>query len=799
MRISHHRRNERIVNQMSQSTIPPKPSTTKLWRGRPRNGYENRIFLAFLGVVTVPLLLLGALAGGIYYRQNQVRNDALLNSACKNTEDQIELVLSHLLDYYTAVTAGNDYMSLLESKTPPNCEYRAVRDMQLKLGGGYHVDNYVSSYTCINVTDGWLLSNTGTYPLEQVSNYDELMKLLSQWDEENTTAQWVNRTDIAGRRRDNPPYTVPLYGELLVIQRNSLYGTSFLIIQLNLTPLYDMIAPWQESGYSIAVVDDTGKTILITSDDLATVIKQNISEPGLSVQNGWRINRGTQCAHGLTYYAAIPQSALFEPTSTVLLLALLVAGVIVIVLILCRRFSADLYQPVDRLVQVTKNLLGQPQSGEEEFDYLMAGVAHMAQDQQTMQMMMKRQKQQLEQTFIANLIRSEVTAEAIEHTVEELGLQPCPAYRLIAVALDTSPDTSDPARATMLLTALQEFPQTLYEQCFLCPTMINYTLVLVIGGSENELNEKCHEVFQAAVDIIHEVLGLSCRGGVSLPFHGLHHLSLAAQRAWEALRLPIAQLPDTCDDLIFYHTQDDQPDHGGYDILLEREIIAAVTECKASEANILLGRFVAKIKKQNIQGYERQFYIQRLIVAIFALAEDVGLSVNQIPINRDINREYNLFASVANIYAMDRLQQFLMEEVVNPIIESLTEFRQTNSSNLVENILELIRQTRGDITLTECADQLNYNPRYIWKVLRSELDTSFSDLVGDEKLKLAKELLLTTDMTVVQVADSLNYSNVQNFIRFFSKKVGMTPGKYKKDYSTMADSTGSIVADSAED
>ena len=61
-------------------------------------------------------------------------------------------------------------------------------------------------------------------------------------------------------------------------------------------------------------------------------------------------------------------------------------------------------------------------------------------------------------------------------------------------------------------------------------------------------------------------------------------------------------------------------------------------------------------------------------------------------------------------------------------------------------------------------------------------DTSFSDLANNEKLEMAKELLLTSDMTVVQIAETLNYSNVQNFIRFFSKKVGMTPGKYRKDY-----------------
>ena len=146
------------------------------------------------------------------------------------------------------------------------------------------------------------------------------------------------------------------------------------------------------------------------------------------------------------------------------------------------------------------------------------------------------------------------------------------------------------------------------------------------------------------------------------------------------------------------------------------------------------------------------------------------------------DRQANLFETIGKIYTADQMQNFLMDEVAVPVMDLLTEFRQSSSSELVKNVLALIKQTRGDITLNECADRLNYNPSYIWKVLRTEKDTSFSDLANNEKLEMAKELLLTSDMTVVQIAETLNYSNVQNFIRFFSKKVGMTPGKYRKDY-----------------
>lgn len=181
--------------------------------------------------------------------------------------------------------------------------------------------------------------------------------------------------------------------------------------------------------------------------------------------------------------------------------------------------------------------------------------------------------------------------------------------------------------------------------------------------------------------------------------------------------------------------------------------------------------------EKNIRGYERQFYIQRLVAAMLAVAENAGLSVNQVL----ADRQANLFETIGKIYTADQMQNFLMDEVAVPVMDLLTEFRQSSSSELVKNVLALIKQTRGDITLNECADRLNYNPSYIWKVLRTEKDTSFSDLANNEKLEMAKELLLTSDMTVVQIAETLNYSNVQNFIRF-SAKGRHDPGKYRKDY-----------------
>ena len=82
----------------------------------------------------------------------------------------------------------------------------------------------------------------------------------------------------------------------------------------------------------------------------------------------------------------------------------------------------------------------------------------------------------------------------------------------------------------------------------------------------------------------------------------------------------------------------------------------------------LLERFTAKMLEKNIRGYERQFYIQRLVAAMLAVAENAGLSVNQVL----ADRQANLFETISKIYTADQMQNFLMDEVAVPVMDLLT-------------------------------------------------------------------------------------------------------------------------------
>ena len=108
--------------------------------------------------------------------------------------------------------------------------------------------------------------------------------------------------------------------------------------------------------------------------------------------------------------------------------------------------------------------------------------------------------------------------------------------------------------------------------------------------------------------------------------------------------------------------------------------------------------------------------------------------------------------------------------------------KEGDEPELVRQMMELIWASKGNLSLNECADRLNYHPNYLSKVLKREKGVTFTDIANEEKLKQAKYMLLTTEYSVGEISEKLQYNNVQNFIRFFKNHVGETPAAFRKEH-----------------
>jgi YesN/AraC family two-component response regulator len=62
----------------------------------------------------------------------------------------------------------------------------------------------------------------------------------------------------------------------------------------------------------------------------------------------------------------------------------------------------------------------------------------------------------------------------------------------------------------------------------------------------------------------------------------------------------------------------------------------------------------------------------------------------------------------------------------------------------------------------------------------------FKAYVTQVRVAEAKRLLLSTELSVADVARTISYSNLNQFYKVFSRSCGMSPGEYRRHYASTA-------------
>ncbi len=97
-----------------------------------------------------------------------------------------------------------------------------------------------------------------------------------------------------------------------------------------------------------------------------------------------------------------------------------------------------------------------------------------------------------------------------------------------------------------------------------------------------------------------------------------------------------------------------------------------------------------------------------------------------------------------------------------------------------EEISRYIEENYAWVTVRELVSRFHFNEDYYSRILKEKLGMTYLQYVQDIRLKNARQLLLSTDMTVDEVAVAVGYQNKGYFYKIFLEKFGMTPSKMRK-------------------
>ncbi|WP_442603581.1 helix-turn-helix transcriptional regulator [Paenibacillus sp. KN14-4R] len=107
--------------------------------------------------------------------------------------------------------------------------------------------------------------------------------------------------------------------------------------------------------------------------------------------------------------------------------------------------------------------------------------------------------------------------------------------------------------------------------------------------------------------------------------------------------------------------------------------------------------------------------------------------------------------------------------------------RQSNYRNLVEKAIQFTKKhyAESDISIQKLCEHLHISAGYFSSIFKKETKMTFVTYLLQVRMEAAKELLRTTDLRALDIAEQVGYADANYFSHCFRKFVGQSPKEYR--------------------
>ncbi len=226
---------------------------------------------------------------------------------------------------------------------------------------------------------------------------------------------------------------------------------------------------------------------------------------------------------------------------------------------------------------------------------------------------------------------------------------------------------------------------------------------------------------------------------------------------------------------------------GSYEIITASNGEEALVQLKQQRVHIL----ITDIRMPEITGLEllkvaKEQEIYPVIIVISAYSEfqyaqealRLGVSNYLVkPISKSVLIE-TIEEAVKTLEKQERagiIEKMVDEKLVQADTQDLS-----NRSPIREAMEYIQQNVKSELTLREVAEHVHLNPSYLSVLFKEQVKVTFSEYVTRRRIQRAKELLMTTDLPVSEIAEESGYRTSKYFIKIFKELEGKTPSAYRK-------------------
>jgi two-component system, response regulator YesN len=140
------------------------------------------------------------------------------------------------------------------------------------------------------------------------------------------------------------------------------------------------------------------------------------------------------------------------------------------------------------------------------------------------------------------------------------------------------------------------------------------------------------------------------------------------------------------------------------------------------------------------------------------------------------------------IEAVDEAVKVMEKQVRAGMIEKVVDKRIADTNNKIDSTKDPIRKAiayidqhlKEELTLKDIAAHVHLNPSYFSVLFKEQANLNFSEYITRRRIQRAKELVISTNLPINEIAEEVGYKTSKYFIKIFKEIEGITPSIYRK-------------------
>ncbi|ENH96493.1 transcriptional regulator [Gracilibacillus halophilus YIM-C55.5] len=754
-----------------------------------------KLIAFFIILSAVPVIITGVLS----YQQSSAAIINYSEEEKKQNIFQIQTNVEQILEYvdlsvtYFVRSAQTQHYLRQDMKAATFSDFHKLRS---DLNHLQTLDTGIEDIVLVSMEHRWLINNDGLQHLTH-EDYDTIYSdYINTAEQSSWKVENAENIELPNATKKSCPQYINLVKKLPIRNSNPSGMVSVLIPTCEL----DETMAKKTEMESFIVLDESDSMIAHSNQNV--IGKQSYLPPSLleSIhkdsgqgqfnfeieETDYKVSYRVSDYNDWTYLSFVEMGDLHNKSSAIGWVTIWICGILLVLsMIISFIGSKILYKPIKKLKLAIDHTQDSPlpehNRNQNEFELIETHINQLSNKNNQLERRMQSQINQLKQLFVMRLLQGKVSQHELPLKLKNFNYDIANGTWLTTFSLQIdSVENSkfENSDQDLLLFAINNLIEDLIStNDRLTPVVINDVQVTVLMSRCQDDAQYTHFINQKAKIIqehIQEFFGLSASIGISKPFDSLIEAPKSFKESKEALKY---RLKLGYRSIIFYENLNRKyTTLASYPTSIRNRLLDAIKLSDKSTAIEETQAFFDYLQKHDMHHQQMELYISRLLYELVELRELLGVSKQTV--------EYEeLTVTLEDFHTFHELRNWLTSAIIFPLIDHAEARAESKNKKISDLMIQLIQDRYNeDLSLDIVAAELHYNPNYLSSIFQKETHYSFSEYLLHFRLSKAKEWLTTTNMSVKEIAEQLQYNNSQNFIRSFRKLEGITPGKYRSRY-----------------